>query len=210
MAGIPSKNFNRLRTVPNIILCGQSGCGKSTLGKISAYLLGVGFIDVDQEIEANEQLSIAQIFAQKGEEYFRKVESDLIEDLSTINNHVVVVGGGALASKKNLATLNQLGLSIWLMCDIVEIARRLERDKGELLKRPLLADLAQLSDVHERHDKLVERLTGMQEQREHFFEQANFYLNVSFTSPDEGARSINNLLKKKSSQKVLKKVQRLS
>ncbi len=206
MAGTSNSTSNRLRSINNIILCGHSGCGKTTLGRIAAHLLGFGFVDLDQLIEAQEQQSIRQIFAEKGEEYFRSLESSLLQQLHLLSNHVISIGGGTFGSRKNLEILSSLGVMVWLHCETSEIARRLAQDPKELAKRPLLADLAILSNKAERLEQVKARLVDLYEGRSKFVEQAKFYLNVSFTSPDEGARSINGLLRKKSSLKLLKKV----
>jgi shikimate kinase len=206
MNSLPCKSSQRLRLVPNIVLCGLPGSGKSTLGQLSAHLLGFGYFDLDQQIEQLEQRSISQIFKESGEEYFRQQETSLLGQIKNISNHVISVGGGALTTRTNLELISALGISIWLSCDSAEIARRLLRSPEELARRPLFADISQHGDLRERGIQLTARVAQLLAQRQKFFEQANFYLNVSFTSPDEGARSINGLLKKRSALKTLKRL----
>jgi shikimate kinase len=170
-----------------------------------AHLLGFGFVDLDTLIEEHERQSIRQIFAEKGEDYFRSLEASLLQQLQPLANHVITVGGGTFVARKNIELLSQLGVTVWLHCETSEIARRLARDPEELAKRPLLAELASIADRKDRQHQVLRRLTDLYEGRSKFVEQAKFYLNVSFTSPDEGARSINGLLRKKSSLKMLKK-----
>jgi shikimate kinase len=169
---------------------------------MSAHLLGLGFFDLDHEIEALEQRSILKIFNESGEEYFRNQETAVLGSIKNISNHVISVGGGALLTRKNLDILSSLGISIWLSCEVSEITRRLLQHPQELARRPLLADLGQLSDPSQRAMQLEARLGQLLSQRQKNFEWANFHLNVSFTSPDEGARSINGILKKKSTRKT--------
>jgi len=79
---------------PHLILVGLPGSGKTTVGQAVAERLGRTFLDLDLEIERREGLSIAQIFAEKGEAYFRKKERELTEELKLVGNMVVAPGGG--------------------------------------------------------------------------------------------------------------------
>ena len=79
---------------PNLYLVGFMGTGKSTVGRRVAENLGFQFIDVDQSIEGEEGLSIAQIFAQRGEEAFRELERKFINSGHPDSNCVVSCGGG--------------------------------------------------------------------------------------------------------------------
>ncbi|BDG36414.1 shikimate kinase [Saccharococcus caldoxylosilyticus] len=80
----------------NIVLIGFMGVGKTTIGQLVAKKLYRDFIDVDQEIEKRHQMSIPAIFEQMGEDYFRKVERELIVDLCTNTRlKILSLGGGA-------------------------------------------------------------------------------------------------------------------
>ena len=83
-----------------VFLCGFMGCGKSTVGKLLAKKLGKEFIDLDEYIEQTEGMSIPDIFAQKGEPYFRALESRLLGELPP-SAGVVATGGGTLLKKEN-------------------------------------------------------------------------------------------------------------
>lgn len=92
--------MNRQTAIPlrerNIILIGFMGAGKTTIGQLVAKKLYRDFIDVDAEIERRQGMSIPEIFAQKGEAYFRKVERELIVDLCTNTRlKILSLGGGA-------------------------------------------------------------------------------------------------------------------
>lgn len=80
----------------NIILIGFMGAGKTTIGQLVAKKLYRDFIDVDAEIERRHGMSIPEMFAQKGEAYFRQVERELIVDLCTNTRlKILSLGGGA-------------------------------------------------------------------------------------------------------------------
>lgn len=80
----------------NIVLIGFMGVGKTTIGQLVAKKLYRDFIDVDQEIEKRHHMSIPDIFEQMGENYFRKIERELIVDLCTNTRlKIISLGGGA-------------------------------------------------------------------------------------------------------------------
>ena len=82
-----------------VFLCGFMGCGKSTVGRILANLLGINFVDMDKYIEDKENMTIAEIFEQKGEQYFRMLETKAIEELSQNQMIIAVVVGQCLMIK---------------------------------------------------------------------------------------------------------------
>jgi shikimate kinase len=73
----------------NIVLTGLMGAGKTTIGKALAEKTGFKFVDIDEEIVAREQMSINDIFATKSEEYFRQIETEIIEKITQKNNQVI-------------------------------------------------------------------------------------------------------------------------
>src|SRR6195256_4029651 len=79
---------------PHLILVGLPGSGKTTVGQAVADKTGRTFLDFDLEIERREMRSIGQIFAERGEPYFRKKERELTEELTLVGNMVVSPGGG--------------------------------------------------------------------------------------------------------------------
>ncbi|MCM8809985.1 MAG: shikimate kinase, partial [Candidatus Omnitrophica bacterium] len=80
----------------NIVLVGFMGTGKSEVGTLLAEKLNKKFVDTDKIIEQREKDRIVRIFQVKGEEYFRKVEEEVIEEVSKYENCVIATGGGAL------------------------------------------------------------------------------------------------------------------
>ncbi len=120
----------------NLILCGFMGSGKTAVGKELAAHFGMELIDTDCLIEKNENRTIADIFANSGEPYFRSLETALIKELAAKENLVISLGGGLAANKENHPYLKNLGKVILLDCGIEETLKRIEGDKT----RPLTAN----------------------------------------------------------------------
>jgi shikimate kinase len=118
-----------------IILIGFMGCGKSYIGKKLADQMGYTFLDLDTVIEEKEGSTIAQLFDNKGETYFRKIESDCLKSLSALDNVVIATGGGAPCFHDNMAWMNANGTTVYLKTHIPLLAKRL---KNEINHRPLL------------------------------------------------------------------------
>jgi shikimate kinase len=128
-----------------VFLLGLPGSGKTTLGRKLAAALQLPFVDLDKEIEKTERKPIREIFAEKKEDYFRKVESaELKKWCSKPDDFVMATGGGAPCFFDNLETINKAGKSIFLDVPASEIVRRMsignaDRQTGPIEKRPLLA-----------------------------------------------------------------------
>lgn len=117
----------------NIILAGMPGSGKSSVGEALARALGYGFADTDKII-TERYGEITKIFAERGEKYFRELESEAVEEVCRLSNVVVATGGGCLLNEKNLKCLKSCGKIIYLKTSVKELLKRLEGD----LTRPLL------------------------------------------------------------------------
>ena len=122
----------------NIVLIGMPGVGKTTIGKQLAKEFKKTFVDMDELIVNKENRTINEIFANDGETYFRKVEHDLCEELSTQNNLVISTGGGVILNEENVSYLCKNGLVIFLDRDIKDFVitndRPLTKSKEELEK----------------------------------------------------------------------------
>src|SRR5437879_3997154 len=103
------------------------GTGKSTIGKELAKLLGRKFIDVDDAVERKFGMTVNEIFAQKGEEFFRDEEKKLALELSESHNRVVATGGGTILDSDVRAAFGRTGLMICLFTNKDELVKRLER-----------------------------------------------------------------------------------
>jgi shikimate kinase len=128
-------------------------CGKSSVGRHLARLLGWSFFDLDEEVEAAERTTIAQIFDVRGEAEFRRIESEILAQHVRSIEHgrpaVVALGGGAFLSPANRELAAANGVSVWLDCDYERIARRV----AQASHRPLARDPEKLSALfQERRD----------------------------------------------------------
>ena len=108
----------------NIVLIGFMGTGKTSTGRVLAQKLGAAFLDLDQEIEAEEGMSIPAIFAQKGEPYFRAAEHRMVERVADRQNAVISTGGGTVKDPANVALLRQSGVIVCLTADVDTILMR--------------------------------------------------------------------------------------
>lgn len=98
-----------LKNRENIVLVGMASSGKSTLGKILAKMTHREFIDTDREIVAREMRDIKTIFDTDGEEYFRRVEAEVVKDISAKTGVVIATGGGAVLKRENVLNLSKNG-----------------------------------------------------------------------------------------------------
>ena len=119
-----------------IFLIGFMGSGKTTAGRILAERLDYEFVDLDVLIEEREKMAITQIFAIRGEEYFRKVENQVLYTLLDRSLMVVACGGGTPCFYDNMQKMKSAGLTIYLRVSTDVLAARLS---GKDASRPLVA-----------------------------------------------------------------------
>ena len=98
----------------NIALVGMAGCGKSTLGRALAKETGKKFVDADAEVEDLAGKTIPEIFAQEGEEVFRRMETTVLAELGMQSGLVIATGGGCVTREENYPLLHQNSRIIWL------------------------------------------------------------------------------------------------
>lgn len=121
----------------NLILTGFMGVGKTAVGREIARRLGRGLVDIDGLIEAREHLTVSDIFAQRGEACFRRLETSLCHELAARSGLVIATGGGALITDGNREILGASGPVVCLTASVDEILRRLEStDDRPLLDAP--------------------------------------------------------------------------
>lgn len=120
---------------PNLVLVGPMGAGKSSIGRRLARRLGLGFVDLDREIEERTGASVSTIFECEGEEGFRTRERAALADVLEGSGLVVATGGGAVLDAGNRDLMRARGFVVYLHVAVEEQLQRLARDRT----RPLLA-----------------------------------------------------------------------
>ena len=150
-----------------IFLIGFMGCGKSTIGKKLAKTLSCKFIDLDKYIEGKTGKSIQQIFKEKGEKYFRVLETESLMEICKSDNLVIATGGGTPCFFDNMQRILDKGICIYLKMEANNLAKRLSKEKS---KRPLIENLTEKYLVNFIRKKLVER--------EVFYNKANHIIQA--------------------------------
>jgi len=118
----------------SIVLVGMMGAGKSSVGRRLAARLCIPFVDADAEIELAANMSISDIFATKGEPYFRNGEARVIARLLEQGPQVLATGGGAFMNPDTRALIRAKGISVWLRAELDVLLKRIKRRSD----RPLL------------------------------------------------------------------------
>ena len=167
--------MNAGRNLVNLALIGFMGTGKSSVGRLVADQLKFEFLDTDHLIETRAGKSINEIFAHNGESTFRKLESDLVRELSSRTQTVISTGGGLPINSANLDNLKQHALVVCLWSSPEKIFERVR----EQSHRPLLQTPDPLG-------KIRSLLTA----REPFYKQADVLLNSEFRSIREVAQQV--------------------
>lgn len=159
-----------------LFLVGYMGCGKSSLGKKIAKAMGIRFIDTDAEVESREGATIADIFHYEGEEYFRKSERYIIEELAASDEDMVIsTGGGVPLWEDNMEVMNQSGVTLYLKRTAEQIASRLSPHGRE--KRPKLRGL--------NDEELVAFMRENMAQREPYYCKATLTIDCTPMSDAE-------------------------
>ena len=148
--------------------------GKSSVGKRLAAIMGCDFLDMDAEIEAEEGMSIPQIFSARGEAAFRALESRMVEKIAGRSRCIIATGGGTIVNPQNLEKLRGCGIIINLTADIQTILMR--ASSGD--DRPML-----------QGDR-VERIRTLMEQRASAYAQADMTVDTSNLTIEEVAQLI--------------------
>lgn len=166
-----------------VILIGYMGSGKSSVGKILSKLLSIPFKDLDEEIQTAEGISISQIFSERGEVFFRKLENKTFKNLLSQNEGFVLsIGGGTPCYGDSLSAMLKAKdtLTVYLNTPLQVLCDRLWLDKT---KRPLLAHL-------NTKEELLEFVGIHLFERSHFYNQAGLVIETGNDSPEQIARRI--------------------
>lgn len=187
----------------NIVLIGFMGAGKTEVGRLLAKNRGLNFVDLDFVIESYEYMTISEIFKQKGETYFRDLESKILKDIEKNKNSilnsvvkfidiiptpenliinsedkswVISTGGGMPVFNNNINILKKIGLVIYLKSDSKTIYQRIKTEKN----RPVLGDNG--FSEKDIKNKLLER--------EKFYKKADMIIYTDGLSPHGVAEEI--------------------
>ncbi len=140
-----------------VFLIGMPGCGKSTFGRRASQNLSMNFIDLDKEIMKLEQMSINEIFDNKGEAYFRHIETTMLKNITqSMHSFIMATGGGAPCFFENMTFMNVSGITIFIDTDIDFLLARLSK-KG-ISKRPLLQKIGEGNLKNGLQEQLKKRL----------------------------------------------------
>lgn len=154
----------KLKRTPGIYLVGFMGSGKTTVGRMLADEIGWRFADLDEDIEHSQRKSISEIFATAGEQEFRRIEHQALQNrVRSIRRGtptVLAVGGGAFTIPENMTLLQQNGITLWIDTDLDVIRKRVQTSDH----RPLARD-------PENFDRLYR-------ERRALYSQAEFHVNV--------------------------------
>ena len=147
------------------------GSGKSTIAPILANTLGYSFLDVDHEIEKATGKKVSDIFTDHGEEYFRSVERELLENASAKDHCVVSLGGGTIANDYNFALIKRSGILVYLRADVEQIVQRMKYKTD----RPLLTDA---DGRRLEEDELRKRIIAILRAREGYYTKADLVVET--------------------------------
>ena len=151
-----------------VFLIGFMGSGKTTIGKKLASYLKYEFIDLDKLIEAKAGMRIADYFAAHGEDDFRKMERDVLQNTHYPDHVVVATGGGAPTYDDNMEWMNENGKVAYLSLSPKVLASRLENSNTD---RPLIRNL--------KGEDLVDYITTKLADREPFYNQSKCVISAS-------------------------------
>lgn len=154
----------------NIVLTGFMGTGKSIVSRKLAKRLGMSYLDTDELIKEKEGIKISAIFQEKGEKYFRQLETQVIKEVSSLDNHVISSGGGVVLREENVTALKKNGFIICLSANPEVILQRTVNNRD----RPLL-------EVDDQKKRIKELLKI----RKPFYDKADFNIDTSSLSSEE-------------------------
>lgn len=166
----------------NIVLTGFMGAGKSTVGKKLSKVLRKPLVDTDDIIEEKAGMSISEIFAEYGEDYFRELEEEVVAEVSEFHDHVIVTGGGVVLRDVNMRNLRKNGTIIYLHATPEVIYERIK----DQTHRPLL-----------RVEDPLSRIRELLEYRKPFYTNNDCTIDTSALTVDEVVDRVLEFIKKK-------------
>lgn len=175
-----------------VILIGYMGAGKTTVGKALAKELGLPFYDLDWYIETRMHCKVKDIFDERGEEGFRKIERNMLHEVAEFENVVISCGGGTPCFYDNMEYMNAQGTVVYLKCSPEVLFKHLKMGKGV---RPLL--------LGKNDEELMAFITEQLKKREEFYLKADNIVDVTLMeAPDKiniTVEKVMDIVKKKKS-----------
>jgi len=153
----------------NIVLIGFMGAGKSICGRMLARRSGRCFVETDDVIASRDGRSIPEIFREDGEERFRQLEGEVLEDLRLKRGNVIATGGGLPCREGRMESLKSLGTVVWLDGDFRELHDRASRTAD----RPMLMG------------RSLAEIEALYRQRTAFYRQAHLTIDTTGLAVDE-------------------------
>lgn len=157
-----------------IIIIGYMGSGKTTVGHALSQELGLPFYDLDWYIETRMHRTVKQIFDEKGEEGFRKIEHNLLHEVAEFEDVIISCGGGTPCFFDNIDYINRQGETIYLKCTTDVLYKHLKMGKTV---RPLL--------LNKTPDEVKTFIEAQLKQREPFYAKAKHIVDVSLMDNKE-------------------------
>ena len=151
-----------------IIIIGYMGAGKTTVGKALSKELGIPFYDLDWYIESRMHKTVAQLFAERGEENFRQIEYNMLHEVAEFEDVIISCGGGTPCFFDNIDYMNEQGETIYLNATPEVLYGHLKMGKTV---RPLL--------LGKTEDELLSYIGQQLSVRENYYNKAKHVLDVS-------------------------------
>jgi shikimate kinase len=168
--------LGRIEEDMKVILIGYRASGKSTIGRLLADKLNITLADTDSMLEEITSMSIKEIVARHGWEYFRAREKETVRELIKKPDCVGATGGGVILDPENVILLKQMGVIIWLDAPLLDIIERLKEDAGSEASRPKFTD-----------DSLLQETIKILQERNPLYAQA---ANITFSTEDKSALTV--------------------
>ena len=166
----------------NIVLVGYRGTGKSSVARMLSKKLSMPVFNMDDEITKKAGMSIPEIVEKFGWDSFRDMESEIAEQVSNLDNHIIDTGGGVILRDKNVKNLRKNSKVFWLMADIPTIVQRIKHGTH----RPSLTE--RKSFVEEIEEVLIQR-------KEKYEKAADYIIGTSKLSSSDVAKKIVSLMR---------------
>lgn len=141
----------------NIVIIGMRGTGKTTIGKMLSESLRREFFETDVLVVKKENQPIAQIVSERGWDTFRDVESDVVEEVTLMDNNVISTGGGVVVRERNMKLLKQNSIVILLTASIDSMNARLQRDSERPSLTSNLSLRKEIAEVLQKRKHLYEK-----------------------------------------------------